>query len=879
MDAKRWERVQELFHAAIELPEDERDAWLTATCGSDTELRERVQALVAEDARSDSLLDRNLANVASEILNDRAPDLPRERFGPYRISRILGEGGMGVVYLGERDDLSAVAAIKILRDAWLSPARRERFTAEQRTLAQLTHPSIARLYHADSLPDGTPWFAMEYVEGVPLTTYCRERNLDVRERLRLFRVVCEAVQYAHQHLIVHRDLKPSNILVRHDGSVVLLDFGIAKQIEEGERRADATRTGMRFMTPAYAAPEQLRGEHTGIHTDVYSLGVVLYEVLTGQLPHDVSDKTPAEAELVVLQATPERPSLAAKRNHAGAPLTRDSSWQDLDVLCLTAMHKDGERRYRTADALIRDIDHFLRGEPLEARPDSFGYRAGKFVRRNTGRLAIAGAVLALVIGLTAFYTVRLASARDAALQEAARTQRIQRFLSNLFEGGDEAAGPSESLRVITLVDRGRHEAASLSTEPAVQAELYATLGGIYRELGNLERADTLLGLSLSQRRRVLGPEHADVVRSLGDIALLRAAQARLDDAEASARQAVTLARKIFPPDHPDLAIALSTLGLVLENKGSYQESITVLQEAAAIQRARSAESPELNETMTELANSNFYLGNYQVADSLNHVLLAMSRSLFGPRHPHVADDLINIGAVQNELGNQVEAQKYYREALGIIRGWYGDDHPETASAESMLARQAIFLGRFGEADTLLHDALRIEERVYGPVHPRVASTVNEVARLAQQRGQIDAAVAGFTRMLSIYRSIYGDGHYYVGVALGNLAGALVEKHEYDRAVQLLHTALAVYAKTLPADHQYVAIAHIKLARAYAAAGRFALAEQEGVAGYDLLHGKANTSAAWLESARKVLAQVYDSLGQPDKAKRYRDELAAKPATP
>lgn len=879
MDVKRWERIQELFHAAIELPVEARDEMLRRACAHDDDLLQHVTALLAQDARSDSLLDRDLANVASEVLAESSPTLPRERFGPYRITRILGEGGMGVVYLGEREDLSAVAAIKILRDAWLSPARRERFAAEQRTLAQLTHPSIARLYHADSLPDGTPWFAMEYVEGVPLTTYCREHALDVEARLRLFRVVCEAVQHAHRHLIVHRDLKPSNILVRPDGSVVLLDFGIAKQIEEDDRPRDATRTGMRFMTPAYAAPEQLRGEHTGIHTDVYSLGVVLYELLTGQLPHDVSDKTPGEAEVIVLQSTPERPSLVAKRNRSAVPVTGDASWQDLDVLCLTAMHRDPERRYRTADAIIRDIDHFLHAEPLEARPDSFGYRTGKFVRRNAGRLVLAGAMGAIVIGLTAFYTVRLASARDEALQEAARTQRIQRFLSNLFEGGDEAAGPSESLRVITLVDRGRHEAASLSAEPAIQAELYATLGGIYRELGQLERADTLLGLSLSQRRATLGPQHAEVVRSLGDLALLRSAQARFDDAESSAREAVALARKIFPPDHPDLANALSSLGFVLENKGAYQESITVLKEAAAIQGARSSESPELNETLTELANSNFYLGNYQVADSLNHVLLAMSRSLYGPRHPHVADDLINLGAVQNELGNQVEAQKYYREALGIIRGWYGDDHPETASAESMLARQAIFLGQFADADTLLQDALRIEERVYGAVHPRVASTVNELARLAQQRGQIDAAVAGYTRMLSIYRAIYGDGHYYVGVALGNLAGALVEKREYDRAVQLLHTALDVYAKTLPADHQYVAVAHIKLARTYAAARRFGLAEQEGITGYTLLTKKPNTSAAWLESARKVLVQVYDSLGQPDKAKRYRDELAAKPATP
>ncbi|MFN8580335.1 MAG: serine/threonine-protein kinase [Gemmatimonadaceae bacterium] len=566
MDAARWERVQELFHHALDVPVAERASWLRAACGDDAALLDDVVSMLEHDTRGDTILDRDLANVASDVMGEPPPNVPRERFGPYRISHILGEGGMGVVYLGVRDDLESRAAIKILRDAWLSPARRERFAIEQRTLAQLTHPSIARLYHADTLPDGTPWFAMEYVEGVPLTEYCRAQALDVRARLRLFRDVCEAVQHAHRHLVVHRDLKPSNILVRADGTVALLDFGIAKQVEEGDVRGDATRTGMRFMTPAYAAPEQLRGEHTGLHTDVYALGVVLYELLAGQLPHDVSEKTPSEAEVIVLQTVPERPSVVARRNAAAWRDTRDGSWQDLDVLCLTAMHKDPERRYGSVDALIRDLDHFLRGEPLEARPDSFGYRAGKFVRRNRGPLTVAVAVTALVLGMVGFYTVRLRLARDAALQEAARTQRIQRFLTNLFEGGDEAAGPSESLRVVTLVDRGRHEATSLSTEPVAQAELYATLGGIYQKLGSLERADTLLQLALAQRRRLVGEDRVEVVRSLGDLALLRAHQAKLDEAEKAAREGVALARRILPNNHPDLALSLSVLGHV-ENKG------------------------------------------------------------------------------------------------------------------------------------------------------------------------------------------------------------------------------------------------------------------------------------------------------------------------
>ena len=242
--------------------------------------------------------------------------LPFKEFGPYRIKQALGEGGMGVVYLAEREDLGNQVAIKILRDAWVSPARRERFTAEQRTLAQLNHPSIARLYDADTSPDGTPFFVMEYVEGVPLTDYCRTKKCTIPERLRLFRAVCEAVLYAHQHAVIHRDLKPSNILVKEDGSIRLLDFGIAKHLENLGELVDQTITGLRLMTPAYAAPEQIRGEQVGIHSDVYSLGVVLYELLAGRLPFDLSSCTPAQAEKVLTEQEAAKPSDAAAKSAA-----------------------------------------------------------------------------------------------------------------------------------------------------------------------------------------------------------------------------------------------------------------------------------------------------------------------------------------------------------------------------------------------------------------------------------------------------------------------------------------------------------------------------------------------------------------------------------
>ena len=281
MESNRWDKMQSLFHEATDLPCDAREKFLRAACGDDATLLIDVMAMLTHDARGASVLDGDVGAMADCVLGEGVPvALANRMFGPYRLTRLLGEGGMGIVCFAVRDDLGSVAAIKILRDAWISPARRERFASEQRILAHLNHPAIARLYDADALEDGTPWLAMEYVEGVPLTHYCRARGTSATDRLRAFRKACEAVEYAHRHMVVHRDLKPSNILVTADGQVKLLDFGISRQLDALDRPADPTLAAVRLLTPAYAAPEQIRGEATTVQTDVYALGVILLTCLS-----------------------------------------------------------------------------------------------------------------------------------------------------------------------------------------------------------------------------------------------------------------------------------------------------------------------------------------------------------------------------------------------------------------------------------------------------------------------------------------------------------------------------------------------------------------------------------------------------------------------
>ncbi len=877
MNRARWDRVQALFQAALALSPEERVAFVEQEAGADPELIADVHGMLDADQHDDSLLDRGLSAAAVATVGrfDEAM-LGRQLFGPYRLLRILGEGGMGVVYLADRADLGSQAAVKILPDAWLSPARRERFLAEQRTLAQLNDPGIARLFDADTLPDGTPWFAMEFVDGLPLTQWCRTHATSVDDRIRIFRTVCAAVRHAHQHAVIHRDLKPSNILVRHDGVVKLLDFGIAKQLEAVELPADQTRTGLRALTPAYAAPEQLCGGRIGVHTDVYSLGVVLYELLAGRLPFEPGELTLGETGAHLGGREPTRPSIASRETAARAgelwSELGSGAWADLDVLCLTAMHPEPDRRYRTVEALIRDIDNYLEGRPLEARPDTLGYRVRKFVRRHRVPVAATTLVLATVITLVLFYTVRLRSARNFALAEAARTERIQRFMLNLFKGGEEAVAPADSLRVVQLLEGGVREAAALDREPAVQAELYQTLGSVYQRLGKLDRADSLLERALAARRAHAGPDDPEVARSLVALGRLRTDQAKLEEAERLLREGLGIANRTLPADHPTVIEASVALAEALQRRGAYAEAIQRLDGVIRLDTAAGAKPPDLATHLRTLADAHFYAGHYATSNSLHHRVLEMNQTRYGPRHPEVATTLASLGETQLMLGRYSEAEETFRSALDITRGWYGENHPETAANLTRLGRALTYEKKMPEATRTLEEALAIQERVYGPVHPQVAEALNELGNVAFAEDQNDLAEARFRRVLEIYRAIFGEQHQFVGVAMSNLASVLLEKREYRTAEDLYRRSIAIYAAVLSPDHVNTGIGHIKLGRTLLREKRYAEAAVESRAGYDILIRQTDPATSFIRAARRDLAAAYDSLHQPELSARFHAEL-------
>ncbi|HEV2424446.1 MAG TPA: protein kinase [Terriglobia bacterium] len=713
MDSNRWEIIQTLFHGAADLPESERPAFLKNACADDESLIAEVLALLEEDAQSHAVLDRDLAHVAQDVFAAEIPPAPRfQQIGPYRILKVLGEGGMGVVYLAERGDLHSVVAIKLLRDAWLSPARRERFSSEQRTLAQLNHPGIARLYDAGTLDDGTPWFAMEYVDGIPLADYCRRNQSSTGQRLQLFRAVCEAVQYAHQQAVIHRDLKDSNILVKSEGNPRLLDFGIAKQLESFDTPADQTRTGLRLMTPAYAAPEQIRGERVGVQADVYALGVILYELVAGRLPFDLTARTPAEAAAIVTEQEPVKPSVVV-RPTAGAG-ARDSvsktEWADLDVLCLTAMHKDPARRYPSVEALTRDIDHYLKGEPLEARPDTLGYRLGKFLVRRRRPVAAAAAAFAFVVGLVIFFTLRLASERDHANRQTAIATAVNRFLSDdlLGRGDPFQSGKADE----SLVDAIRQASPGIDHKfadaPEVAARLHLTIARALDNRSNFSDARQEFERAHALFLETGGPLSEDAVA----VQLQRAVM----EARSFQPQGIATAKSLVAAQEPLLARIphpraelkvwlLTAKGLIALVESDAKSANHYFEEAVDA----SSRAPELDEIARfnlrqRLAFTYIRLGDGATAERLARQLIAAYSSLKGPDSPYVLRVRLNLAQAFMIERKFPEAVQEANEIYPIFLSKLGPDHELTMQ---LLATRAQSEGSLGQFDDSVRDDLII----------------------------------------------------------------------------------------------------------------------------------------------------------------------------
>lgn len=792
MDPARWKLIQEIFHHAVSLTLEDRDQYLPQACRGDAELLSSIRCLLERDAAQTSAWEQNLDSVLDEQTGSLLQDL-----GPYRFLRMLGQGGMGTVYQARHLSTGQFVAIKVLRTGQMSEPSRERFATEQRALARLNHPLIARLYGSETFPDGTPCFIMEYVEGKRLTTYCQDNKCSIRERVILFRQVCVAVQHAHGQGIIHRDLKPSNILVKPDRTVRLLDFGIAKELDATGQNLTGSQPAP--MTINYAAPEQILGEPVGVHTDVHGLGVTLYELLTGRPPHDVTGLTPGAAETVILEGKIDRPSraLQAQDKPASREL-RGADVHDLDILCSTALQRDPKRRYQTAEALIRDLDHWLAHQTLDARPDNFGYRATKFATRNWKPLLTSFAIAASGAAASIWFTLNLARARDAALREQVRTQQIEQFVFSLFNNGNSDAGVGKNLTALSILDRGRKEVLTLQRNPDLQADLFGVLGGLYVGLGRTKEADQLLLLAL-KFHKAHDPKSVAMARTLIDIGKLRAQESLYPEAEALIQQGLELLIHNPAASAHDVAAAETELGEAFCGAEQGKRATPLLESALKLERQSSPPDPQLGKTLRVLANAQQSQGRYREAEAFGRQALAVDQRQFADSNPELAFDLLNLATVQTQEGRLPEAESNYRKALSRFRDWYAGDSPDILDLEIALSETLIDEGKNEEGRRTLLSGIEMNKRLYGKETRDSALGWMNLGTLDQKAGHLDAARADFQHALDGAREIFGASSMPVGVTISNLATVELQAKKYRVADQLYRQSMEILAKIVPAD--------------------------------------------------------------------------------
>ncbi len=785
----RWQVVSPCLDRALEIPENERGAWLEELRAEEQDLAAEVEGLL-EERRA---LNRE-GFLEGEALKPPAPaSLAGQTIGAYTLISPIGQGGMGSVWLARRSDgrFEGQAAVKLLNVSLVGRAGETRFGREGSILARLTHPNIARLADAGVSTTGQPYLVLEYVPGEPIDRYCEGKALDVEGRLRLFLDVLSAVAHAHANLIVHRDIKPSNVLVATDGQVKLLDFGIAKLLEEeggaGEGTA-LTRDGERLLTPEYAAPEQVTGGAITTATDVYALGTLLYVLLAGRHPADAARGSTADLVRAIVDTEPRRVSEVVPDGR------RRFLEGDLDTIVAKALKKDPAQRYASVTALADDLRRFLDHEPISARPDTLAYRAAKFVRRHAAGVVTAAAVFLLLAGLTGFYTTRVAAERDRARLQAQKAERVSELLTGLLTGADPyAAHDAKDITVRGLLDAGAARVEKeLAGQPELKAEMLSVMGRTYQRLGEPEKARPLLEEALSTRRRVLGPENAQVAESANDLGVLLRGTGDMAAAEPLLVEALAMRQKVLGPEHAAVAETLVELGRVYSDQGSDQRAEPLFRDALAIRRkALGDQGHETATSMNELALLLWRRGELPEAEELFRQCLEINRKTLGENHPDVSTSLNNLSLIAGDRGDFAAAETLSRQSLVIARKTLGDKHPDVAAKLNNLAWALRQQGKYDEAAAVLQEALQIATAAYGDQNPSVAVYKLSLGRVQLARKDAASAEVLLRQVLQIFQRAYPRGNWRSAVAKSLLGEALTSLGRYNEAERLLLEAKEV----------------------------------------------------------------------------------------
>ncbi|MEM8993819.1 MAG: serine/threonine-protein kinase, partial [Acidobacteriota bacterium] len=703
LDAERWARLEQLFHRARLLEPNERGSFIEHACGSDSSLRRELRELLEHATDSAT----RLGDAVGEALRSSSGPQVGDQLGAYRLLEVIGQGGLSTVFLAERADRQFEwrVAVKVMRLEVDGGDLADRLRQERQILAGLDHPNIGRLVDGGTTRTGYPYFVMEHIDGADLETHCREHALDLRQRLHLFLQLCEAVAYAHRQLIIHRDLKPANVLITPGGVLKLIDFGIARPEVPGPAAKAATEPGRRPLTLAFASPEQITGQSLSTATDVYSLGVILYRLLSGRPPHPLEEMDRRQVEEAILRREPKRPSRAVQE---GWPIRASRLDGDLDTVVLKAMHKDPDRRYASVQQLAADIRRFLEGRAVVARGDSWLYRADRFVRRH--RWAVTAAMAVAVF--FALYTYRLAVERDRARQEARSKASIADMMVTLFSSARPDSARGEDITARELLDRGAAELRDeLRDQPLVRAEMMAVVGRAFAELGLQQKATPLLEEALEIRLGALGESHLDVAASRALLGEHLVDLARFEEAETLFAQALDVRRSRLDKNHRDILATLNDLAVVKVYRGDLEGAERRMREVLEKRRAsHPSEHDEIATSLNNLADVLDRQGRGEEAEQIYREALDLKLETSGELSTGVALVLNNLARLAESRGDIERARAHYRRALEVNRRLLSPAHPDILFGFRRLATLAREAGDGGLAERLLGEALGSQRR-------------------------------------------------------------------------------------------------------------------------------------------------------------------------
>jgi len=868
MDPERLRQIETLFHAARELEGERQADFLKEACGADESLRRQVESLLGYQTDAQEFIElpamdlaaRALAkdgNPAERMQGACAPAWLPARIGSYRVIRLLGEGGMGVVYEAEQEQPRRVVALKVIKPGLTSPQLMRRFEQESQALARLQHPGIAQIYEAGTADTGfgqQPYFAMELVRGQPLRTYAGKHHLDTGQRLQLMVKICEAVQHAHQRGLIHRDLKPANILVDETGQPKILDFGVARVTDGEVPGTRQTDLGQLVGTLAYMSPEQALGDPLELDTrsDVYALGVILYELLAGRLPYELS-RRPHEAARTIQEEDPT-PLSSISRVYRG----------DIETIVAKALEKDKARRYASASALAADIQRYWNDEPITARPPSASYQLRKFARRHRSLVAGVAAVFVVLLAGIVASTWEAANAtrqrdrataaeqratkeRDRAVtaegiataqevrarDEAATANAVKDFLQNdlLAQAGASAqAGPDNrpdrDLKVRTALDRAASRIeGKFQGLPLVEASIRLTIGKTYQDLGLYPEAQAHMERALTLQRQALGPEHHETLQTSTLLADLYALETKYAQAETLFANVLAAQRHQLGGEHSDTLATENDLAVVSVLTGKYAAAeplyVHVLQ---ARRRLLGDASLDTLETMNNLAQLYRRQGKFAQAEPLFLKVLEGEQRALGEEHPTPLGTVNNLATLYFDQGKYGEAEPLFTKVLQVRRRVLGDDHTATLVSMNNLALLYQEEGKFVEAEPLFTKILEVRHRAEGDEHPATLVTMNNLATLYRNLGKYGQAEPIFANVLQARRRVLGPEHPDTLRSMGSLAMLYLDQGRSSQAEPLLTEALQMSRRLLGEGHPDTLVAMNNLATLYLNRGDYTQAE-------------------------------------------------------